>query len=94
MRRIDVVGIASEMEEDPAECDRLQNALSWRSDRIAAGEIEARLATHGFDQAATNVEVYVQAREIFMLFKSLVNSAQATRLLVLNRLCLTGAKRK
>ena len=57
LRCIDMVGIAPDM-EDLAEHYTLQNALSWRSDRIAAREIEARLAAYGFDEDVINVEVY------------------------------------
>ena len=80
-----MVGIAPDM-EDLAEHYTLQNALSWRSDRIAAREIEARLAAHGFDEDVINVEVYIQAREVFILFESLISTAQGRRLLVLKEI--------
>ncbi|OSI80485.1 hypothetical protein BSZ21_00695 [Bradyrhizobium canariense] len=54
----------------------VQNALDWRLDRIPADEIAARLASYGFDQHTISIEVYVQAREIFTLFQTLVNAAQ------------------
>jgi hypothetical protein len=68
LRRIDMIGIAPEF-EDEAEYYTLQNALSWRIDPMAATEIDARLATYGFDQHAITAEVYVQARELFVLFE-------------------------
>lgn len=64
----------------------VQNALDWRLDRIAADEIEARLASYGFDQHAISMEVYVQAREIFTLFGTLVNAAQLRRLFLLKEI--------
>jgi hypothetical protein len=72
LRRIDMIWIAPEF-EDKAESYTLQNALSWRMDPMAATEIDARLATYGFDKHAINTEVYVQAREIFVLFEGLLS---------------------
>ncbi|WP_247437181.1 hypothetical protein [Bradyrhizobium sp. 44] len=85
LRRIDVPGIVSDVKND-AEPYIVQNALEWRLDRIAADEIEARLATYGFDQHTISVEVYVQAREIFTLFETLINAAQLRRLVLLKEL--------
>jgi hypothetical protein len=85
LRRIDMIGIAPGFEEE-AEYYTLQNALSWRTDPIAATEIDARLAAYGFDQHAINTEVYVQTREIFVLFESLLNAAQAKRMLLLREI--------
>jgi hypothetical protein len=48
LRRIGMVVIASEF-EDKAVYYTLQNALSWRIDPIATVEINARLASYGFD---------------------------------------------
>ncbi|WP_247290239.1 MULTISPECIES: hypothetical protein [unclassified Bradyrhizobium] len=85
LRRIDVPGIVPDFEND-AEHYIIQNALDWRLDRIAADEIEARLASYGFDQHAISVEVYVQAREIFTLFETLMNAAQLRRLFLLKEI--------
>src|SRR5262249_47895166 len=85
LRRIDMVGIAPES-SDEAEYYTAQNALSWRIDPIAATEIDARLASCGFDQEAINIDVYVQAREIFVLFESLLNAAQTKRMLLLREM--------
>lgn len=71
VRRIDVPSIVPDLKKD-AERYIVQNALDWRLDRIAADEIEARLASYGFDQHAISMEVYVQAREIFTPFGTLV----------------------
>src|SRR3954451_3582344 len=78
LRRIDVPGIVPDFKND-AELYIVQNALDWRLDRVAADEIEARLAAYGFDQHTISVEVYVQAREIFTLFETLMNAAQLRR---------------
>lgn len=37
-------------------------------DPIAMTEIDARLASYGFDQHTITTEVYMQAREMFVLF--------------------------
>src|SRR5262249_5010469 len=92
LRSIDMIGIAPEF-EDEAEPYTLQNALSWRRDAVAATEIDTRLARYGFDQQAINTEVYVQAREIFVLFEGLLNAAQTKRTLLLREFrnqCLAG----
>ena len=75
LRRIDLVGIAPDFEAQ-AEYYTRRNALSWRMDPIAASEIDARLAGYGFDQHAITAEVYVQAREVLVLFEGLLNAAQ------------------
>jgi hypothetical protein len=49
LRRIDCAGIPAAF-ENIAHHYTKQNALSWRHDREAAAEIEARLASYGFDQ--------------------------------------------
>lgn len=85
LRRIDMIGIAPEF-EDQAEYYTLQNALSWRIDPSATTEIDARLASYGFDQHAITTEVYVQAREIVVLFESLLNAAQTKRMLLLREI--------
>ena len=45
-------------------------------------EIESRLSSYGFDQHAINAESYVHAREIFVMFESLLSAAQSRRLLL------------
>src|SRR5271166_5418592 len=69
-----------------AEYYTLRNALSRWIYPIAATEIDARLASHGFDQHAINTEVYLQARETFVLFESLLNAAQTKRMLLLRKI--------
>ena len=64
----------------------LQNVQSGCSDPLAASEIDARLAACGFDAHAINVEVYVQDREILVLFESLLNAAQTKRMLLLREI--------
>ncbi|MGX1362292.1 hypothetical protein [Bradyrhizobium elkanii] len=78
LRRIDHAGIKPEFEEDANRHTR-QNALSWRLDHDAAREIEVRLADYGFDQQALNLEVFVQASEIFLMFEGLLIAAQKRR---------------
>lgn len=96
LRRIDMVGIDPDF-EDRAAYYTQQNALSWRIDPVATTEIDARLADCGFDQDAITAEVYVQAREVLVLFESLLNAAQTKRMLLLreirNQRFLGGAMR-
>jgi hypothetical protein len=68
LRQIDLPGIPPEFVEDANHHVR-QNARAWRIDAKAANEIEARLLSYGFDQHAINVEVYLQAREVFLVFE-------------------------
>ncbi|MBR0826161.1 hypothetical protein JQ596_11475 [Bradyrhizobium manausense] len=85
LRRIDMVGSDPDFEEE-GEYYTLQNALSWRIDPLAATEIDARLASYGFDEHAINTEVYVQSREILVLFEGLLNAAQTKRMLLLREI--------
>jgi hypothetical protein len=79
LRRIDVAGVAPKCKGD-AERYTIQNALDWCLNPIAAEEIEARLASYGFDQHVISLEVYVHARETFVLLETLMNGAQLRRL--------------
>jgi hypothetical protein len=85
LRRIDVEGIAPEFRA-AAEFYTVRNALDWQFDPTAAHDIEARLASYGFDQHVINMEVYVQAREVFSHFESLLNGAQLRRVVLLKEL--------
>jgi hypothetical protein len=85
LRRIDVAGTAPELQGE-AEFYTFRNALDWQFDPTAAHDIEARLASYGFDQNVINMEVYVQAREVFSLFESLLNGAQLRRVVLLKEL--------
>jgi hypothetical protein len=82
LRQIDLAGIPPELEDAPTYHIQ-QNAQAWRTDPISANEIEARLATYGYDTGAINTEVYLQARETFLVFEALLNTAQNRRLSVL-----------
>nr|WP_249157407.1 hypothetical protein [Bradyrhizobium diazoefficiens] len=82
LRRIDVAGIAPDF-QDVAEIYTIHNALDWQLDASAALDIEDRLRSYGFDHHAISMEVYVQAREILVLFESLLNGAQLRRLMLL-----------
>jgi hypothetical protein len=62
-------------------CDRAGN--EWCEDRDAACEIEERLARNGFDIAAINAEVFIQAQQAFGMFNQLIQSAQHRRIALL-----------
>jgi hypothetical protein len=85
LNRIDLAGIAPELRGQAAIHTR-QNALSWRIDPCATREIDVRLASYGFDLHAVNVEVFIQARETFLLFESLIHGAQVRRTLLLREI--------
>lgn len=85
LRRVDLAGIAPDF-QDVAEIYTIGNALDWQLDASAAQDIEARLRSYGFDQHAISMEVYVQAREILVLFESLLNGAQLRRLMLLKEI--------
>ncbi|TYO62044.1 hypothetical protein FXV83_35000 [Bradyrhizobium hipponense] len=82
LRRVDLAGIAPDF-QDVAEIYTITNALDWQMDASAAHDIEAHLRSHGFDQHAISMEIYVQAHEILTLFESLLNGAQLRRLLLI-----------
>jgi hypothetical protein len=82
LRQIDCVGIPAAFENAATRYTK-RNALSWRHDHEAATAIEARLVSYGFDQKTINTEVYIQAREVFFMFESLLNSAQQRRIFLL-----------
>jgi hypothetical protein len=56
-----------------------RTATEWRQDREAAIEIEERLDRNGFDAIDINAEVFVQARELFLMFDQLIHSARNRR---------------
>jgi hypothetical protein len=85
LRRIDCAGVPAAY-EDTARRYTKHNALSWRHDREVAAEIEARLASYGLDLNMINAEVFVQAREVFFMFESLLNSAQQRRVFLLREI--------
>ena len=82
---IDLAGLPSET-EDHARHQIQRNARIWRMDPIAATEIETRLATYGYDALAINTQVYLQARDIFLAFEALLNSAQNRRMSLLREI--------
>jgi hypothetical protein len=82
LSRIDLVGIPPSFQEE-ASCYTRLNALSWRMDPAAATEIEFRLGSYGLDAHSINAEVYAQARELFLMFETLLVSAQTRRTVLL-----------
>lgn len=85
LHRIDSVGIPSRSRE-MARCQAQRNAEEWRDDPNAAIEIEVRLASYGFDAVSMDMEVIVQARELFIMFDNLMHSAQNRRILLLREI--------
>jgi hypothetical protein len=85
LNRIDTVGIPSGSREMARRQTHL-NAAHWHDDSAAAIEIEIRLAYHGYDAKSIDMEVFVQARELFIMFDSLMHSAQNRRVLLLREI--------
>jgi hypothetical protein len=85
LRRIECAGIPKTSRDD-AYCQISRNAAQWRDDREAATEIESRLASLGFDARAIDLEVIVQARDIFVMFDNLMHSAQNRRIALLREI--------
>ena len=85
LRHIDLPEVPSDAKKNAHHHIR-QNAQIWRADPKAASEIEARLAAHGYDAQAVNVQVYLEAHEIFLAFEALLNSAQNRRLSLLREI--------
>jgi hypothetical protein len=63
-----------------AQMQARRTANEWRDDRNAAVEIEARLHRSGFDDIDINAEVFTKARELFVMFDQLMQSAQSWRM--------------
>jgi hypothetical protein len=93
LRRIDCSGIPAASQEQ-ARGHTQRNAEQWQDDPQAAMEIEARLALHGFDTCSIDLEVMVQARDIFIMFDSLMHSAQNRRICLLREISARRAFEK
>ncbi len=86
LRSVDLIAEIPPDFQNAGCCYTRQNAQIWRINPQAASEIEARLTRHGFDQHSINVEVYLQAREIFLVFEALLNTAQNRRMSILREI--------
>lgn len=85
LQRIDLAGIPQAFMQSARDRTK-QNAEQWRSDPIAGGEIESRLIAEGIDEASLDAEVLIQARELFVMFDNLIQSAQTRRVLLLREI--------
>ena len=85
LQRIDLSGIPHAFKQFAEEQTRL-NAEEWRIDPMAAAEIEDRLAMRGIDESSVNAETLIQARELFVLFDTLMQAAQTRRILLLREI--------
>jgi hypothetical protein len=85
LQRLDLPGIPHAFRQSALEQTRL-NAEQWRIDPIANAEIESRLTTQGIDEGSVNAEVLIQSRELFIMFDSLMQSAQTRRMLLLREI--------
>jgi hypothetical protein len=85
LQRLDLPGIPYSFRQSARDQTRL-NAEKWRTDPIANAEIENRLIAHGIDGGSVNAEVLIQSRELFIMFDSLIQSAQTRRILLLREI--------
>ena len=85
LRHIDLAELPPEM-EDATRYQIRRNARIWRIDPTTAREIDVRLATYGYDLNAINTQVYLQARDVFLAFEALLNSAQNRRVSLLREM--------
>jgi hypothetical protein len=74
-----------------AKCHIRNNTEQWRDDPKAAAEIEARLRSKGIGEMSINTELFVQARELYIMFDSLTNSAQNRRMTLLREIAARRA---
>jgi hypothetical protein len=87
LQRVDGSGLPAEATGSMKAYAR-RNALQWREDQRAAIEIEARLKQSGFDAAALNAEVYLQARDQLEMFDLLMQRAQQRRVIILREVSI------
>jgi hypothetical protein len=78
LRRIDVIELSTNHDES-ANRHLRRNAVEWQTDPDAALELEARLAVNGIDGQTISAESFIQAREYFLQFNALLDSAQNRR---------------
>jgi hypothetical protein len=90
LQQVDGLGIPPTAREMVQRHTR-SNVEQWRDDPTAAAEIEARLKSHGIDAASINIEVFVQARDLFVMFDSLMHSAQSRRIVLLREIAARRA---
>jgi hypothetical protein len=62
------------------------NAEQWQTNPTANAEIENRLGRHGLDDESVNAEVLIQSRELFIIFDSLMQTAQSRRIMLLREI--------
>jgi hypothetical protein len=85
LQRLDLPGIPHAFTQSARNRTKL-NAEQWRTDPIANAEIENRLTAQGIDDRSVNAEVLIQSRELFIMFDSLMQSAQTRRILLLREI--------
>ena len=85
LHRVDSWGIPPAARE-MAQRHTRRNVEQWRDDPTAAAEIEARLNSKGIDATSINIEVFIQAHDLFIMFDSLVHSAQSRRIALLREI--------
>jgi hypothetical protein len=82
LRRLDGAGMPAEA-IPMLQIRTRRTAAEWRCDPEAACDIEARLQRSGIDSIDIDAEVFVQARELFLMFDKLMCSAQNRRIALL-----------
>jgi hypothetical protein len=87
LQRLDGAGLPPQTKHI-VQCYSEQAAFEWRRDPEAAGEIDARLQKNGFDLATINAEVFLQAREAFAWFDTMMQAAQSRRIALLREIAV------
>ena len=90
LEKVDSLGIPPAARE-MAQRQTRRNAEQWRDDPTAAVEIETRLKSKGIDATSINIEVFLQARDLFLMFNSLMHSAQSRRSVLLREIAARRA---
>jgi hypothetical protein len=85
LEKIDLSGI-DEDDQLPARRHIKENAMAWRSNPQIAAEIESRLSTHKIDNDVVSIEVIVQSRQLYLLFDTLLSTAQTRRIVLLREI--------
>jgi hypothetical protein len=85
LERIDLAGIEEDARPFPFQHIQ-QNVAAWHTDPLAEVEIENRLIAYRVDTEPINLEVFSKGQELYLLFDTLLNSAQNGRVLVLREI--------
>lgn len=87
LQRLDGAGIPAQR-QNMVQMFSERTAAEWCHDPGTASEVDARLLRSGIDLAAINAEVFIQARESFVWFDTMLHSAQCRRIVLLREIAV------